>query len=136
MEAHQQQGVFPVHEKDRGKAAPTRELADKLVDERLTAPFTADANDFLYQWEASRDYNPAPGLLRIRAALLAINAADDERNPPELGIMERELQHVRNGNLLLIPASADTRGHGTTAFARLWKDRFAQFLKAVPKLTP
>ena len=118
------------------KAAPTRELADKLVDERLAAPFTADANDFLYQWEASRDYNPAPGLLRIRAALLAINAADDERNPPELGIMERELQHVRNGNLLLIPASADTRGHGTTSFARLWKERFAQFLKAVPKLTP
>ncbi|CAD5374942.1 Homoserine O-acetyltransferase [Rubrivivax sp. A210] len=116
------------------KAAPTREQADRIVDERLAAPFKADANDVLYQWEASRDYNPAPGLARIRAALLAINAADDERNPPELGIMERELQRVRNGSLLLIPASADTRGHGTTALARFWKDRFAQFLQATPRL--
>jgi homoserine O-acetyltransferase len=118
------------------KAAPTRAKADQIVDERLAAPFTADANDFLYQWEASRDYNPAPGLPTIRAALLAINSADDERNPPELGIMERELHRVRNGSLLLIPASEDTRGHGTTALARFWKDRFAQFMKAVPRLAP
>ena len=65
------------------KLAPTREQADKLLDERLAAPFKADANDFLYQWDASRDYNPAPGLERVQAALLAINSADDERNPPE-----------------------------------------------------
>jgi homoserine O-acetyltransferase len=64
------------------KLAPTRELADKLVDDRLAAPFTADANDYLSQWEASRDYNPAPGLQRIQAHLLAVNSADDERNPP------------------------------------------------------
>ena len=63
--------------------APTREKADKLLDERLAAPFTADANDTLYQWDASRDYNPSPGLERIQSALLAINSADDERNPPE-----------------------------------------------------
>jgi homoserine O-acetyltransferase len=116
------------------KDAPSREKADKWVDDRLAAPFTADANDFLYQWEASGDYNPAPDLPRIRAALLAINSADDERNPPELGIMERELHRVRNGNLLLIPASADTRGHGTTALARFWKERFAQFMRAAPRL--
>src|SRR5258708_3225004 len=93
------------------KMAPTREQADRLLDGRLAAPFTADANDFLYQWDASRDYDPAPGLERVQAALLAINSADDERNPPELGIMERELKRVRNGRLFLIPASEETRGH-------------------------
>ena len=85
------------------KQAPTREPADKLLDQRLAAPFTADANDFLYQWDSSRDYNPSPGLERIQAALLAINSADDERNPPETGIMERELKRVKNGKLYLIP---------------------------------
>src|SRR5215213_9670571 len=85
--------------------APTRQAADKLVDERLAAPFTPDANDFLYQWDSSRDYNPAPDLERIKAPVLAINAADDERNPPETGIMERALQRVKNGRLYLIPAS-------------------------------
>jgi homoserine O-acetyltransferase len=65
------------------KLAPTREKADKLLDDRLAAPFTADANDTLYQRDASRDYNPSPGLERIQSALLAINSADDERNPPE-----------------------------------------------------
>ena len=64
------------------KAAPTRERADRLLEQRLAAPFTADANDVLYQWDSSRDDNPSPGLERIRATLLAINAADDERNPP------------------------------------------------------
>ena len=116
--------------------ASSREAADKQIDERLAAPFTADANDLLYQWDASRDYNPAPGLDRIRATLLAINAADDERNPPALGLMERELQRVRNGSLLLLPASAETRGHGTTAFARFWKTRFTQLMQAAPRLTP
>jgi homoserine O-acetyltransferase len=70
------------------KLAPTREKADKLLDDRLAAPFTADANDTLYQWDASRDYNPSPGLERIQSALLASNSADDERNPPETGIMD------------------------------------------------
>ena len=87
------------------KQAPTREAADKLLDQRLAAPFNADANDILYQWDSSRDYNPSAGLERIQAALLAINSADDERNPPETGIMERELKRVKNGKLLLIPAS-------------------------------
>jgi homoserine O-acetyltransferase/O-succinyltransferase len=114
------------------KLAPTREAADKLVDERLAAPFTADANDFLYQWDASRDYNPSPGLERIEAALLAINSADDERNPPELGIMERELKRIKNGGLYLIPASADTRGHGTTGMAKFWKQPLQEFLQTAP----
>jgi homoserine O-acetyltransferase len=65
------------------RLAPTREKADQLVDARLAAPITADANDFLWQWGSSADYDPAPGLEKIQAAVLAINAADDERNPPE-----------------------------------------------------
>jgi len=114
------------------KLAPTRELADKLLDERLATPFKADANDFLYQWDASRDYNPAPRLERIEAALLAINSADDERNPPELAIMERELKRVRNGRMYLIPASEETRGHGTTAMAKFWKRQLEEFLQKIP----
>jgi len=115
------------------KQAPTREAADKLLDERLKAPFTADANDFLFQWDSSRDYNPAPGLDRIKAPLLAINAADDERNPPETGIMERELKRLSNGKLLLIPASEDTRGHGTTGNARFWAKDMGAWLANVPR---
>lgn len=115
------------------KAAPTSALADKLLDERLVAPFTADANDFLFQWESSRDYNPSPGLERIKAQLLAINSADDERNPPETGIMERELRRIANARLFLIPASEETRGHGTTGMARFWKQQLQDFLQAVPR---
>ncbi len=115
------------------KAAPNREAADKLLDARLAAPFSADANDFLYQWDASRDYNPAPGLERITAALLAINAADDERNPPETGLMERALQRVKGGRLLLIPASEATRGHGTTGQAKFWKQQVQELLQGAPR---
>jgi len=89
--------------------APTREAADKLLDQRLAAPTTADANDFLYQWNSSRDYDASPGLEKIKAALLAINSADDERNPPETGIMEREIRRVKNAKLYMVPASAPTR---------------------------
>jgi homoserine O-acetyltransferase len=110
------------------KAAPTREKADKLLDDRLAAPFSADANDYLYQWEASGDYNPAPRLARIRATVLAINSADDERNPPELGIMESELQKIKGARLYLIPGSEETRGHGTTALARFWKAQLTELL--------
>ena len=115
------------------KAAPTREKADKLLDDRLAAPFTADANDYLYQWEASGDYNPAPGLDRIRASVLAINSADDERNPPELGIMERELPRIKGARLYLISGSEETRGHGTTGMARFYKAQLADFLASVSK---
>jgi len=115
------------------KLAPTREAADKLVDQRLAAPFRADANDNLYGWDSSRDYNASPGLERIQAALLAINAADDERNPPETGIMERELKRVKNGRLFLIPASEETRGHGTTGNAKFYKTELQEFLHKVPQ---
>jgi len=115
------------------KMAPTREAADKLLNDRLAVPFTADANDVLYQWDSSRDYNAAPGLERIQATLLAINSADDERNPPETGIMERELKRVKNARLFLIPASEDTRGHLTTGFAKFWKQEAQDFLETAPR---
>jgi homoserine O-acetyltransferase/O-succinyltransferase len=103
------------------KTAPTREKADQLLSERLARPSSADANDLLYQYEASRDYNPATKLESIKARLLAINSADDERNPAELGIMEREIKRVKQGQYVLIPASDETRGHGTTSSAKWWK---------------
>jgi len=115
------------------KLAPTREAADKFVDERLAAPFNPDANDYVYAWDSSRDYNPAPNLERITASVLVINAADDERNPPETGVTERALKRVRNAQLLLIPASDDTRGHGTTAFAKFYKVQLQEFLQKVPQ---
>jgi homoserine O-acetyltransferase len=115
------------------KAAPTRQRADQLLDQRLQGPFAGDANDHLYQWESSGDYDPSPGLDRIQAAVLAINSADDERNPPELGVMETALKRVRNARLLLIPGSESTAGHGTTGQARFWKREFEQWLQGVPR---
>ncbi len=117
------------------KLAPTREKADALLQQRLTAPFAGDANDHLYQWESSRDYNPAPGLERIKATLLAINSSDDERNPPELGVLDKEIMRVKNGRVLIIQGSADTFGHGTTGNARFWKQDLAALLQAAPRLS-
>ncbi|MDP4023000.1 alpha/beta fold hydrolase [Methylobacterium sp. NEAU 140] len=115
------------------KQGSTGERADRLVDARLAAPFGADANDYVYQWESSRGYDPSPGLERIEAAVLAINAADDERNLPETGIMERAMKRVKNGRLYLIPASDETAGHGTTALAKFYKQQLRDFLQAAPK---
>jgi homoserine O-acetyltransferase/O-succinyltransferase len=111
------------------KVASTREAADKLLDERLAAPFAPDANDYLYAWESSGDYDAAPGLARITAKLLAINAADDERNPPETGLMEGALKQVKNGRLYLIPASEETRGHGTTGMAKFYAKPLSELLE-------
>lgn len=110
-------------------AAPTRALADKLVDERLNAAQTADANDFIYQWQSSADYNAAPGLGKIQAPVLAINSVDDERNPPETGTLEASLRQLKNARLVLIPASAETRGHGTTGMARFYTRELSQFMQ-------
>lgn len=115
------------------KSAPTREAADKILAARLAAPVTADANDILFQYEASRDYNPSPALETIQAAVLAINSADDERNPPELGIMEREMKRLKTSRLFIVPASDATRGHGTCLMAKLWTSELASFLASVPK---
>ena len=115
------------------KAAPSRDKADALLNARLAAPFANDANDTLYQWDSSRDYNASPGLEKITATLLAINSADDERNPPELGIMEKELKRIRNARLHLVPGSADTFGHGTTGNARFWKAQVEELMRTAPR---
>ncbi len=116
------------------KAAPTREKADALLDARMKAPFPGDANDVLYQWDSSRDYNPSPGLEKIRATVLAINAADDERNPPELGLLDREMKRVKAGSVLLIPASDRTAGHGTTGSAKWYAKELADLMKSAPRM--
>jgi len=114
------------------KLAPTREAADKLLDQRLATPFTADANDTLYQWESSGDYDATPLLPRITARVLLINSADDERNPPETGLTEAAMKQVKNGAVYLIPASEETRGHGTTGNARFYTKPLAEFLQSLP----
>jgi homoserine O-acetyltransferase len=115
--------------------APTAAAADKLVDDRLAMPVTSDANDFIYQWEASHDYNPSTGLERIEATLLAINAADDERNPAETGVTDAALKRVKNGRLHLIPASTATRGHLTTGNAAFYRQQLQELLQRAPQRT-
>ena len=113
--------------------APTQAAADKIVSDRLAAPLKIDANDFLYQWESSGDYDASAGLEKIAAWLLAINSADDERNPPETGIEAAALKHVKHGRLYLIPASSETRGHGTTGMAKFYKLPLQELLQQAPK---
>jgi homoserine O-acetyltransferase len=115
--------------------APTTAKADKMVDDRLATPVTADANDFIYQWQASHDYDPSPGMERIEATLLAINAADDERNPPETGVTEAAIKRVKNGRLYLIPAGPETRGHLTTGNAAFYKQQLQDLLQSAPQRT-
>ncbi len=115
--------------------APIRAAADKLVDEMLAARPPADANDFIYQYNSSRGYNASPDLEKINAPLLAIVSMDDERNPLELGVLERDIKRVKNGKLYMIPASDDTRGHGTTANARFYKQQLQELLEKAPRRT-
>jgi homoserine O-acetyltransferase len=115
--------------------APTAAKADKMVDYRLAAQVTADANDFIYQWEASHDYNPYPLLEKIGATLLAINAADDERNPPETGVTDAAMKRVKGGRLYLIPASSETRGHLTTGNAKFYIQQLRDLLQTAPQRT-
>lgn len=114
------------------KAAPSRAAADAILDQRLAQPATADANDLIYMYEASRDYDPEPLLGRIRARVLAINSADDERNPHETGLMAAAMARIPHARLLLIPGSTETAGHGTAGQARFWREELAGFLKEVP----
>jgi homoserine O-acetyltransferase len=115
--------------------APTAAEADRLVDSRLATPITADANDFIYQWEASHDYDPSAGMEKIAAATLLINAADDERNPPETGITEAALKRIKNAKLYLIPASPQTRGHSTTGSASFYTQALRELLQTAPQRT-
>ena len=118
----------------RQKEAPTLRDADDKID-KFVADYlkTGDANDVLYALEASHDYDPGPALEKIRATLLAINSADDLINPPELGILEREIQRLPHGRAIVIPLSDKTRGHGSHTIAALWKDELAKLLKESAK---
>jgi homoserine O-acetyltransferase len=119
-----------LRQKEAPTLAKTDEVLDKFVEQIIKAD---DANDVLYALEASRDYDPGPNLEKIRAPLLAINSADDLINPPDLGILEREIKRVRHGRATIIPLSDKTRGHGSHTIAALWKDQLVNLLKESQK---
>jgi homoserine O-acetyltransferase len=115
-----------LRQKEAPTLAKTDEVLDKFVDQIVKID---DANDVLYALEASHDYDPGPNLEKIRAPLLAINSADDLINPPELGILEREIKRVPRGRAVVIPFSDKTRGHGSHTVAALWKDQLIKLLQ-------
>jgi homoserine O-acetyltransferase len=112
---------------------PTRATADALVDKALAGPPPIDTNDFIYQWYSSFDYDPSPNLYKIKTRILAINSADDERNPLLTGILVKSIQSIKTAKLYIIPASGETRGHGTTgSLAHLWAPQLKKFMATVP----
>jgi homoserine O-acetyltransferase/O-succinyltransferase len=119
-----------VRQKDAPTLAKTDEVLEKFVEQIVK---TDDANDVLYALEASHDYDPGPNLEKIHAPLLAINSADDLINPPELGILEREIKHVPHGRAIVIPFSEKTRGHGSHTVASLWKNELIKLLQETEK---
>ena len=117
----------------RQKEAPTRADADRVLDAAAANSLkTLDANDVLYALSASRDYDPGPNLEKISAPLVAVNSADDLINPPELGILEREIHRVPHGRAVLLPLTDQTRGHGSHTIAALWQKELAQLLADAP----
>jgi homoserine O-acetyltransferase len=117
--------------------APTRDQSDALAERAEQLPADLDANDKLYQFDASRTYNPQPRLGAIKAPVIAINSADDFINPPELGILEREIKNVPRGSAVVLPASVETHGHGTHTYAMFWQRYLAQLLReSTPARTP
>ena len=114
----------------RARHAPTLAAADKEIDDYVANyRRTGDANDILYALEASFDYDPGPGLEKITAPLFAVNSADDLINPPEIGLLEREITRVPKGRAIMIPYSDKTAGHGTHTLAAVWKDHLVELLK-------
>jgi homoserine O-acetyltransferase/O-succinyltransferase len=114
------------------KSAATRDVADQWYESQIKSrAASTDANDMLYQYNASRDYDPSPNLEKITAAVLAINSADDVVNPPELGLMEKLMPRVKRGRYVLIPTSDETRGHGTHSIPTIWGKHLAEFLKTL-----
>jgi homoserine O-acetyltransferase len=112
------------------KSMPARDDADKYLDKYFhDRTGGLDANDFLYQVNASRNYDPSPQLEKIKAPVMWINSGDDFINPPELGVAEREVKRLKNGRFILIPASEQTFGHGTHTHAALWKEHLAELLR-------
>ena len=119
-----------LRQKDAPTLGKTDEVLDKFVEQIVK---TDDATDVLYALEASHDYDPGPNLEKIKAPLLAINSADDQINPPELGILEQEIKRVPHGRAIVIPFSDKTRGHGSHTLAALWKDQLMDLLKETEK---
>ena len=116
------------------KQMPTRARADSVATSLVQATRSNfDANDLVYALDASRNYDPSPGLDKISAHVLAINSADDFINPPELGLMDQLLPRVKNAKYVLLPASGETRGHGTHSLAALWKDHLTTFMLSLPR---
>lgn len=112
------------------KSAPTREQSETMLDNlRNRYLGLLDANDFIYQFDASRDYNPAPYLGKIQAPLFAVNSADDQVNPPELGILEKEIKNVQKGRYILLPITDQTTGHGTHSNPKVWGQYLDELLK-------
>ncbi|HVZ98091.1 MAG TPA: alpha/beta fold hydrolase [Chitinophagaceae bacterium] len=112
------------------KEAPTRQSAEAYLNRYLlNAVKGRDANDMIYQFDASRDYNPAPYLSKIKAPLLAINSADDQINPPELKILDTAILKVPHGKYILLPISSETRGHGTHSLPKIWGNYLKAFLE-------
>jgi homoserine O-acetyltransferase len=117
----------------RQKEAPTLAQADEALDRVVNSGFkTTDANNVLYALRASEDYDPDPALEKIAAPLLAINFADDLINPPELGILEKEIKRVPQGRGIVFPMSDLTNGHGTHTLAEVWQDKLREFLDGAP----
>ena len=113
------------------KQAPTRDDAEAYVDRYLAHGLAAsDANDLIFYFNASRNYDPSPKLEKIVTPVLWINSADDYINPPELGIAEKMVKRMPNARFILLPISDATRGHGTHTAAAVWKDYLIEFMKA------
>jgi homoserine O-acetyltransferase len=113
------------------KNYPTRDAADNYLDDRMHSEFAyIDANDFLYQVNASRTYNPWPSLEKIKAPLMWVNSADDFINPPELNIAPEAIKRISKGRFVLIPISDQTHGHGTHTYAAVWQSYLAELLKS------
>jgi homoserine O-acetyltransferase len=114
------------------KEAPDRDAADALLARQMRARSTdVDANDMLYQFDASREYDPSTGLDRIAAPLLAINSADDLINPPELGLIDKLMPRVLHGRYVLLPITGETRGHGTHSWPAIWQGYLKEWLAGV-----
>jgi len=115
----------------RFQEAPTLAKADEVIDAYVERNMKIDdANDVMYQFAASYDYDPEPGLTQIEAPLLAVNSADDLINPPELGILEKQITRVPHGRAIVIPFSERTHGHGSHTYAVLWKAYLQELLKS------
>jgi homoserine O-acetyltransferase/O-succinyltransferase len=111
------------------KSFPTRDAADEYWHKYLGAGAKGlDANDILYQFNSSRNYDPSGQLEKIAVPVMHVNSADDFINPPELGIAEKYIQRVKLGKFVLIPASEQTHGHGTHTWAAIWQQYLKELL--------